>query len=92
MRGVVGVACLLVCTVSLAEGLVRPEVGALEGKHCTSCHDANFYQRPLRRIQSEAQLLERVMACNQNLGIGLLPGEERQVAGYLWQQYYRSGK
>lgn len=71
--------------------LAQENAGSLERKHCSACHGEAFYQRTERRLQESGELLERVKACNQNLGIGLLPGEERQLAEYLYRRHYRSG-
>lgn len=73
-----------------------PKVGqALVNKSCTACHVSMFggdgskiYTRPDHKVQSAAQLLARIRACNNNVGAGWFPEEETHAAAYLNQRYY----
>jgi hypothetical protein len=69
------------------------------GKRCAACHaektgrDAAFmYQRADRKVKSLFDLRRYVSLCNMELKLELFPEDERDVAAYLNEQYYKLTK
>lgn len=69
------------------------------GKRCAACHaektgrDAAFmYQRADRKVKSLFDLRRYVSLCNMELNLELFPEDERDVAAYLNEQYYKLTK
>jgi hypothetical protein len=91
---------LLVAAAS-AHAAGDPAVGRLlvQAKGCEACHDRQplqgakaIYVRKNRIVGSMAELEKQVSSCNDGLGLGLTPAEERDVVAYLNDSYYRFGK
>ncbi|MDH5537787.1 MAG: hypothetical protein OEY03_00150 [Rhizobacter sp.] len=93
-------ACLL--TAALAHAQAFPDADLANGKEvhtskrCAACHaektkrDAAFmYQRDERKVKSLFDLRRYVSLCNMELKLELFPEDERDVAAYLNQQYYK---
>ena len=65
-------------------------------KRCAACHtektsrdEAFIYQRDDRKVRTLYDLRRYVSLCNMELKLELFPEDERDVAAYLNQQYYR---
>lgn len=63
---------------------------------CAACHeektgrDAGFiYLRDERKVKSVFDLKRYVSLCNSELRLGLFPEDERDVAAFVNQQWYR---
>lgn len=63
---------------------------------CAACHeektgrDAGFiYLRDERKVKSIFDLKRYVSLCNSELRLGLFPEDERDVAAYINQQWYK---
>lgn len=68
----------------------------LHAEHCAACHAgrmngnaATMYTRANRRVKSLSGLHQMIGSCNANLGLGLFPEDEANLAAYLNQQYYK---
>jgi len=61
----------------------------LHQNNCARCHDAAFYTREDRRVQSLARLGTMVRLCKDNLGIVWFDDEVDDVIEYLNQEYYK---
>lgn len=79
-------------------GSAKVEMGKKlhEDKNCVSCHAQRvaggargFYMRPDRKVHSPNELVAMVAACNAQLGSGLFPEEELDIAAYLNHDYYK---
>ena len=89
--------------IALAQGQPAPfaagntQLGrTIVDRDCVGCHAQRFagdadqiYRRPERRVQTPAQLLAQVQACNVNLGKGYFPEEEEHIAAYLNLEFYK---
>ena len=67
----------------------------LDQKGCVSCHvrmyggdGSKMYSRDGRMLSNKLELLQRVSACNAQVGAGWFPEEEGSVAAWLNQRYY----
>lgn len=65
-------------------------------KRCAACHadkagrdGAGMYLRAERRVRSLFDLRRYVSLCNMELKLELFPEDERDVAAYINQQYYK---
>jgi mono/diheme cytochrome c family protein len=65
-------------------------------KNCAACHaqqlggdGARMYTRPERKVKSPDKLIAQVAACNTRLRAELFPEDERDIAAYLNQNYYK---
>lgn len=65
-------------------------------KNCASCHaqrvgggDSGFYMRADRKVGTPRRLLAQVAACSSQLGLGLFPEEELDIAAYLNRDFYK---
>ncbi|MBI4756088.1 MAG: cytochrome c [Betaproteobacteria bacterium] len=74
-----------------------PKTGkGLHDGPCVACHvrlvggdGSKIYTRQPRLINSPQALLQRVSFCSTQAGAGWFPEDERHVAAYLNQQYYK---
>lgn len=67
----------------------------LHQKSCVACHarmyggdGSKMYSRDGRMLSNKLELLQRVAACNAQVGAGWFPEEEGSVAAWLNQRYY----
>lgn len=65
-------------------------------KRCASCHtektgreEAFIHQREDRKVKTLFDLRRYVSLCNMELKLELFPEDERDVAAYLNQQFYK---
>jgi len=65
-------------------------------KNCAACHVQQFggdgtriYTRADRKVKSAEKLIAQVAACNTRLRAELFPEDERDIAAYLNQDYYK---
>lgn len=65
-------------------------------KRCAACHtekttrdEAFIYQRDDRKVKTLYDLRRYVSLCNMELKLELFPEDERDVAAYLNQQFYK---
>lgn len=65
-------------------------------KRCAACHteittrdEAFIYQRDDRKVRTLYDLRRYVSLCNMELKLELFPEDERDIAAYLNQQFYR---
>jgi mono/diheme cytochrome c family protein len=68
-----------------------PDAEALYQQNCTSCHGAEVYTRPDRKIDSLDALKTQVRMCEQNLNLTWFDDQIDSVAGLLNQRYYKFG-
>jgi len=68
-------------------------------KRCAACHtektsrdEAFIYLRDDRKVKSLFDLRRYVSLCNMELKLELFPEDERDVAAYVNQQYYKLTK
>lgn len=68
----------------------------LHDKQCVSCHvkryggdGSTMYIRPDRIIHNRKALDQRIAVCNAMTNAGWFPDEEKDVAAYLAQRYYK---
>lgn len=68
-------------------------------KRCASCHsektgrdEAFIYVRDERKVKTLFDLRRTVSMCNMQMKLELFPEDERDVAAYLNQQYYKLTK
>jgi mono/diheme cytochrome c family protein len=93
-------ACLVVCGGASANPF--PEADLANGrelhhsKRCVACHtektqrdEAFIYQRDDRKVRTLFDLRRYVSLCNMELKLELFPEDERDVAAYLNQQFYK---
>jgi mono/diheme cytochrome c family protein len=82
-----------------------PGADLANGRHlhherkCAACHsektgrDEGFiYLRDERKVKTLADLRRYVSLCNSELRLELFPDDERDVAAYLNEQFYRLGR
>jgi mono/diheme cytochrome c family protein len=69
------------------------------GKKCASCHteitgrdEAFIYLRDERKVKTLFDLRRTVSFCNMNLKLELFPEDERDVAAFVNQQFYKLSK
>ena len=67
----------------------------LHEKACIGCHarmyggdGSKMYTRDGRMLSNRLELLQRVAACNAQVGAGWFPEDEASVAAWLNQHYY----
>lgn len=93
-------AALLAAGPALADPFAgaNPEAGGdIHADQCVACHAGKFggkdgsdiYTRADRRVTSPGGLLQQLTACTTMLNLGLFPEDERDIAAYLNQHYYR---
>lgn len=92
---------ILISTITLASDAALAQGNATAGKtlheaQCNACHAKRFdgdggkiYTRSNRRVKSPGSLAQMIGACNSNLGLGLFPEDEANLAAYLNQRYYK---
>ena len=97
------IGALAVYTTALAQPF--PDADLANGKdinntkRCAACHtekttrdEAFIYQRPDRKVKTLYDLRRYVSLCNMELKLELFPEDERDVAAYLNQQFYKLDK
>jgi cytochrome c2 len=64
--------------------------------NCNGCHmrmlggdGTQIFTRADRKVKSPSQLLSQLHVCNAQLGSGLFPEDEQNLAAYLNQRYYK---
>jgi len=73
------------------------EGAAIVAKDCNGCHVRRFgdvaaaYTRIDRRVNTPAQLKAQIAFCNSQLGSGLFPEDEENIAAHLNREYYKFG-
>lgn len=79
-----------------------PEADITQGEQfhtemCVACHAKQFsgedgsalYTRPNRRVTTPSALLSQLTTCTSMLNLDLFPEDEKHIAGYLDQAFYR---
>lgn len=61
----------------------------LHDANCVKCHNTSVYTRPDRKIKSLAALNERVVACTHAAQVILTDDEQKSLAQYLNEQFYK---
>ncbi len=61
----------------------------LHEANCVKCHNTSVYTRPDRKIKSLAALNERVVACTHAAQVTLTDDEQKSLAQYLNEQFYK---
>ena len=100
MRVILAVVLVLFSSALRAEPFpgADPKAGEkLFNEHnCSRCHVSMFggdgsaiFTRPDRRVKSPSQLLSQLRVCNSQIGSGLFPEDEQNLAAYLNQRYYQ---
>lgn len=71
----------------------------LHEKACVACHmrmyggdGSKMYTRDGRMLSNRLELLQRVGACNSQIGAGWFPEDEANVAAWLNKHYYHFAK
>lgn len=100
MRGVLLLGLILLPAFwmpAIAADAVRGKT--LHDKQCVSCHVKRYggdgsamYLRTERIIHNRKALEQRISVCNAMTNAGWFPEEERDVAAYLEQRYYKFAK
>lgn len=57
--------------------------------NCVSCHGAEMYSRPDRKVNSMSTLTTYVQGCATNLNLSWFEDEVDAVAAYLNQEFYK---
>lgn len=92
-------ALLVLATTACADPFAGGDPGIgkqMVEKNCISCHASSFggdgsaiYTRENRIVKTPKGLIQQVRNCNTNLGLKWFEDEERHVAAYLNQAFYK---
>jgi hypothetical protein len=92
------VACLALVPATSVFAAPNPAEGRklVESNKCEACHQRKvsgpvgaIYLRKDRRVTSWSKLKAQVAFCNTQLGAGLFPEDEENIAAYLNETYYK---
>ncbi len=73
--------------------VVNHEGAKLHQEKCSGCHmvshNADFYQRPTRKMKSYERLQSQVRLCNANLNLELFDEDMTFIGEFLNESYYK---